>query len=61
MSGLGMWIVGVISALIAFVGLALASGAHDGSMYTMGLVIFAAAVAFVFWLIKRYFDEQEGH
>lgn len=61
MSGLGMWIVGVLSALIAFVGLLLASGAHDASMYAMGLVIFAAAVVFDFWLIKRYFDQQEGH
>ncbi len=61
MSGLGMWIVGVVSAVVGFVGLFLASGAHDGPMYTMGLVISAAAAAFVFWLIKRYFDQQEGH
>ena len=61
MSGLGLWIVGVISAAVGFVGLALASGAQGGPMYLMGLLIFAAAAAFLFWLIKRYFDEQEGH
>jgi len=56
-----MWIVGVISSVVGFVGLFLASGARDGAMYTMGLLIAASAVAFVFWLIKRYFDAQEGH
>jgi len=61
MSGLGMWIAGAFSAVFGFVGLVLAAGSHGGPMYLMGLLIFAAAAAFVFWLIKRYFDEQEGH
>jgi Zn-dependent protease with chaperone function len=61
MSGLGMWIVGVLTAVLGFVGLLLAAGSHGGPMYLMGLLIFAAAAAFVFWLIKSYFDQQEGH
>jgi ABC-type maltose transport system permease subunit len=61
MSGLAMWIVGVIVGIIAVVGLFLSAGSHGGPMYMMGLVIFAAAAAFEFWLIKKYFDQQEGH
>jgi ABC-type uncharacterized transport system permease subunit len=61
MSGIGMWIAGVIGAAMALIGLVLASANHGGPMYVMGLVIFVAGAAFVFWLIKRYFDQQEGH
>jgi len=61
MSGIGMWIAGVIGAVVAFIGLALASANHGGPMYAMGMVMFAAGAAFDFWLIKRYFDQQEGH
>ncbi|MBI1244242.1 MAG: hypothetical protein GC202_04475 [Alphaproteobacteria bacterium] len=61
MSGLAMWIVGVVVAVLAVVGLFLASGAHAGPMYSIGLVIFLASTLFEFWLIKKYFDGQEGH
>ncbi len=61
MSGLAMWIVGVIAAFLAVVGLVLASGAHGGPMYLIGLVLFLASALFDFWLIKKYFDQQEGH
>ncbi len=56
-----MWIVGVLVAVLAAIGLFLASGAHGGPMYITGLIVFAAAAAFEFWLIKKYFDQQEGH
>ena len=61
MSGLTMWIVGALVAILAAIGLFVASGAHGGSMYTAGLIVYAAAAAFEFWLIKKYFDQQEGH
>ena len=61
MSGLTMWIVGVIVAILGAVGLYVSSNAHGGSMYTAGLLFFAACAAVEFWLIKTYFDRQEGH
>ena len=61
MSGLSMWIVGVIVAILAGIGLFVSSNAHGGSMYTAGLLFFAACTAVEFWLIKKYFDQQEGH
>lgn len=61
MSGLAMWIVGVIVGAFAVIGLFLASGAHAGPMYPIGLVIFLGSALFEFWLIKKYFDQQEGH
>ncbi len=61
MSGLQMWFVGVIVAILAGIGLYVASNAHGGSAYTGGLVFFAACTAIEFWLIKAYFDREEGH
>lgn len=49
-------VTGVLVALIGFVGLHLAAHAQDATMYAVGLVLFGFAVAFEFWLIKRWFD-----
>ncbi len=49
-------VTGVLVALIGFVGLYLAARAQDATMYAVGLVLFGFAVAFEFWLVKRWFD-----
>lgn len=59
MNPLGSLITGIVAGLIGLIGLYLASHAHQGAMYAAGLIIFAAAMLFDFFLIKRWFDTQE--
>ena len=56
MSAVSAIVTGVVVGVIGFVGLVLASRAVDQTMYAVGLVVFVVAVAFEFWLIKRWFD-----
>jgi hypothetical protein len=55
MSGeVGPWIVGGVMALLALLGLGLASGAADDVIYGTGLGLFAFGVLFIFFLIHRH-------
>ncbi|HEX2886454.1 hypothetical protein [Vineibacter terrae] len=56
---LSAWAVGVLSTLMAGLGLFLWARAVDGPMglFGFGLVVFG--VAFDFWLLKRHFDLAE--
>jgi hypothetical protein len=56
MSAVSALVTGVVVGVIAFVGLVLAAHAADERAYTVGLVVFVLAVAFEFWLLKRWFD-----
>jgi hypothetical protein len=47
---------GILVGLIGYTGLFFAAHAEDQTMHAVGLVVFAFAVAFEFWLIKRWFD-----
>jgi hypothetical protein len=47
------WIYGVLLALLSLLGLLVASRAHDGMFYTVGLLFFAFGVAFIFGLIVK--------
>jgi hypothetical protein len=53
------WILGLVMAVLAVLGLVLASGAYDTGMYTFGLGLFAFGTFFDFWLVKKYFDAKE--
>ena len=53
------WILGLVMAVFAVLGLVLASGAYDTGMYTFGLGLFVFGTFFDFWLIKKSFDAQE--
>jgi len=53
------WILGLVLAFLGIVGLFLASGAYDVGMYFFGLALFAFAVLFNFWLVKKHFDGLE--
>ena len=54
------WIIGIALAFLGIVGLFLASGAYDVGMYFFGLALFAFAVLFNFWLVKKHFDAEQG-
>ncbi|MDP2699576.1 hypothetical protein [Thalassospira sp.] len=57
--GLDRIIFGVLTILVAIGGLFYASGSVDGYSYFIGLIVFIAAVLFLFHLIKNFYDEQE--
>jgi hypothetical protein len=49
----GPWVLGGPMALLALLGLGLASRAHDDLLYGTGLGLFAFCVLFIFYLIHR--------
>ncbi|MBL8696855.1 MAG: hypothetical protein JNK67_00695 [Alphaproteobacteria bacterium] len=51
------WIVGGFVGLLGLVGLVLSAGAKDLAVHGFGLAVFAFAVLFNFWLIKRSYDQ----
>ena len=53
------WILGIVAALIALLGIILASHALDIGMTTFGFELVVFGVGFVFWLIKDHWDEAE--
>jgi hypothetical protein len=53
------WILGLLMAVLAVLGLVLAHGAYDTGMYTFGLLLFAFGIFFDFWLVKKHFDAAE--
>lgn len=56
----GRWIAGVAAGLSGLLGLIAASRAGSGAPYWGGLLVFALAVAAVFFLIHRGFDAAKG-
>ena len=59
MNGLSDWILGGVTAVLAVIGLYVASHAHDEVGYYGGLIFFAFAVGLIFFQIKRAFDRRE--
>jgi uncharacterized membrane protein len=49
----GPWILGGVMALVALLGLGLASGAADDAIHGTGLGLFVFGVLFIFFLIHR--------
>jgi hypothetical protein len=49
----GPWILGGVMALVALLGLGLASGVADDVIYGTGLGLFVFGVLFIFFLIHR--------
>jgi hypothetical protein len=47
------WVLGGVMALLALLGLGLASRAEDDVLYGTGLGLFAFCVLFIFYLIHR--------
>lgn len=47
------WIMGVVAALVSLVGLFVASRAHEGTFYYVGMGVAALGIAFIFALITR--------
>lgn len=60
MSPVSAFALGAVIGLLGLLGLVAASRAHDPEMYAVGLVFAAFAVAFDFWLLKRWFDRATG-
>ena len=60
MSPVPSFALGALIGLLGLVGLVLSARAHDPEMYVVGLVFAAFAVAFDFWLLKRWFDRAAG-
>ena len=54
------WIMGVLAALFALIGLFLASGARDAGILIFGLGLFVGGVLFCWWMIKTAYDEHEA-
>ena len=49
----GSWVLGGVMALLALLGLGLASRAEDAVLYGTGLGVFVFGVLFIFYLIHR--------
>jgi hypothetical protein len=50
---MGTWIMGVVAAVASLVGLLLASRAHEGTLYYVGMAVAALGIAFIFALITH--------
>ena len=57
MDHIGRWVINVIVGVIGLLGLFVASRATDNTFYAIGLIVFVIAVAFIFYSIRRAFDE----
>ena len=57
MDQIGTWITNGIVGVIGILGLFVASRATDSTFYSLGLIVFVLAVAFIFYSIRRAFDE----
>jgi FtsH-binding integral membrane protein len=59
MGGVGKVITCTLFGLFGLVALFFAANADDGGIYYGGLLIFAVAVAYIFWQIKRAMDAAD--
>lgn len=55
----GNWILGIAMGVLGLGGLFFASHAQDEQIYVAGLILFAFAVLFIFYLMKDGFDRAE--
>jgi hypothetical protein len=51
---------GVLSAIVAVLGLAAISVAQEAGMLLFGYGLFGFGVLFALFLVKRHFDHQDG-
>jgi hypothetical protein len=60
---IGEWIVLAIACGVGISGLLLAASQGEGATYSMGLLMFGAAVVYAFYFLKRHFDriDQAPH
>ena len=49
----------VLSCGAAIVGLLVAASDGQGTTYTIGVMLFVAAVIYAFYLVRRYFDRAD--
>jgi FtsH-binding integral membrane protein len=54
------FLFGGFSAVMAIVGVFLASGAQDEGIYWFGALLFVFGIVLNFWLIKRHFDNKDA-
>ena len=52
------WIIAGVAGFLAFLGLLAASRAADEAFYVGGWVLAVAAVGFIFWMIRRHYDDM---
>ncbi len=51
------WVLLAASVIIGLIALTFAAHAADTTAYDLGLLVFALAVAAIFYLVKRVFDQ----
>lgn len=56
----GRWVLGGIVGIVGLIGLGIAATIHQPGFYLLGLAMAGGAVAYIFRLIKRAYDEAEG-
>jgi hypothetical protein len=56
---LTQWLLLLMACLVGILGLFLAADAGEGTLYGIGLLVFAAAVVYAFALVKRHFDRLD--
>lgn len=63
MNGIAKTVISGLIGLIGLIALFFAAKAQAGGMYYGGLLIFAIAVGYIYWQIKRTMDayDQSGH
>lgn len=54
------WVVGTAVTLLGVTGLVMAAGSDDVGVHLFGMLLFAFAVGFDFWLIKLGYDRRPG-
>ena len=59
MDGISDWILSAVTAVLAVVGLFVASRAHEEVGYYGGLIFFVFGVGLILLQIKRAFDRRE--
>jgi hypothetical protein len=56
---IGEWLVLALACGAGIVGLLLAASGDEGTLYVLGLGLFAGAVIYVSLFIKRHFDRLD--
>lgn len=55
------WVLGSIVGIVGMIGLFMAATVHQPGFYTLGLLMAAGAVVYIFQMIKKAFDRAEKH
>ena len=56
---IGEWLTLILACGAAILGLFLAASNNQGAIYTIGLGLFIAAVAYALFFLKRHFDSLD--